>query len=142
MASQSIVVAVAILLASAASTAAQDIDPQKIRQPSSFTSLTGDAESIAQGRTLFEDTSLSTNGLACASCHADFGAFNDTFRAPYPHTVAMAKNRAGLDPVTAAEMVQLCMVVPMASETLAWDDTRLAALTTYVEHLQGEFAQK
>ena len=64
---------------------------------------------------------------------------NATFADPYPHYVKMAKDRAGLDQVSAAEMVQLCMTIPMQAEPLAWDGVDLAALAAYVESLQGGF---
>ena len=64
---------------------------------------------------------------------------NASFAEPYPHAVAMAKDRAGLDQVTAAEMVQLCMVIPMAAEPLDYGSLELAALTAHVEQLQAGF---
>ena len=64
---------------------------------------------------------------------------NASFAEPYPHPVQMAKDRAGLDQVTAAEMVQLCMVIPMQAEPLDYGSIELAALTAYVEQLQGGF---
>jgi hypothetical protein len=69
-------------------------------------------------------------------------AYNDTFEQPFPHFVQMAKDRAGLDQVNAAEMVQLCMVVPMAAEPLAWDSPELAALVAYVEDERERFAAR
>ena len=52
----------------------------------------------------------------------------------------MAKDRAGMDEVTAAEMVQLCMVVPMQAEPLPWDSDELKALVAYVKDEQQRFA--
>jgi hypothetical protein len=51
----------------------------------------------------------------------------------------MAKQRAGLDEVTAAEMVQLCMVIPMGAQPLVWNSVELAALAAYVEDIQQGF---
>lgn len=121
---------------------AQDLDPETVRQPAGFAVPAGDKDLIVKGETLFKDTSLSTNEMACASCHADFGAFNDTFKEPYPHRVQMAKDRTGLDPVTAAEMVQLCMMVPMDSKPLDWDGEKIKALTAYVVQLREQFSKK
>ena len=51
----------------------------------------------------------------------------------------MGQNMFAMDEVTAVEMVQLCMVVPMATEPYAWDSDDLAALTAYVEDEQERF---
>lgn len=95
---------------------------------------------VARGAELYQDPSIGESGNACATCHVDFGNYNETFLEPYPHPVAMGQNMFGMDEVTAAEMVQLCMVVPMATETLDWDSEELAALTAYVEDEQQRFA--
>ena len=100
-----------------------------------------DAELIAKGAELWNDKSLSSTGTtACSSCHADnYEMINASFAEPYPHPVKMAKDRAGLDEVTAAEMVQLCLVIPMASKPLDWGSVELAALSAHVEDLQTRF---
>jgi hypothetical protein len=54
----------------------------------------------------------------------------------------MAKSKAGLEQVNAAEMVQLCMVVPMQAEPLDWQSEELAALTAYVEQQRAAFAER
>jgi hypothetical protein len=64
---------------------------------------------------------------------------NASFAEPYPHTVAMAKERAGLEKVNAAEMVQLCMVIPMQAQPLDWNSVELAALSEYVTSIQSGF---
>ena len=51
----------------------------------------------------------------------------------------MPKQQAGLSQVNAAEMVQFCMVVPMAAEPLDWNSTELAALAAYVESIQPDY---
>jgi hypothetical protein len=98
------------------------------------------SELVARGAELWNDKSLSKAGTtACSSCHAGYAMMNASFSEPYPHAVKMAKERAGLDEVTAAEMVQLCMVIPMAAEPLAWESAELAALSAHVEELQRGF---
>jgi len=99
------------------------------------------AELVAKGAELWNDKSLSSTGAtACSSCHMDYGMINASFAEPYPHPVKMAKERAGLDEVTAAEMVQLCMVIPMAAEPLDWESLELAALSAHVEDIQTGYA--
>jgi hypothetical protein len=96
---------------------------------------------IAMGEELFNDVALSGAGAtACSTCHTGgYGMMNAGFAEPYPHKVEMAEQRAGLSEVTAAEMVQLCMVIPMANEPLDWNSVELASLTEYVTSLQEGF---
>ncbi len=99
-------------------------------------------ELAARGAELWNDKSLSgTGATSCSTCHTGDGTamMNASFAEPYPHTVAMAKDRAGLDQVSAAEMVQLCMAIPMTAEPLDYGSVELAALTAHVEHLQSGF---
>jgi cytochrome c len=98
--------------------------------------MAGDA---ALGEKLFGDTKLSTNGMACASCHANQGAFQASFAKPYPHTVAMAKEQLGRKTVHLDEMIQGCMVMPMAAKPLPWDSKELAGLTAYLLTVQKTF---
>ncbi|MGQ7263175.1 c-type cytochrome [Vreelandella sp. V005] len=97
---------------------------------------------IERGAALFNDTSLSTNGLSCASCHGGDGqqGYQSTFNQPFPHPVAMGTNMFGMETVHADEMIQLCMVAPMAADPLPWDSDELAALAAYVVHAQQRFA--
>ncbi|MDP7357594.1 MAG: cytochrome c peroxidase [Pseudomonadales bacterium] len=98
---------------------------------------------VELGQALWNDKSLSSNGLACQNCHVQGAAFNATYKKPYPHKVAMVKERAGLNkPISAEQMVQFCMVVPMATNPLMWRSKELAALTAYVEDVsQPTFAK-
>jgi cytochrome c len=90
---------------------------------------------------LWNDRSLSTSGVACQACHLNHASFNSSFAKPYPHPVAMAQQRAGVQQVHLDEMVQFCMVVPMASQPLPWDSKELAALTAYAGQVQKEYIQ-
>lgn len=126
----------------AAAAVAQAIDPAQVTPPEGVTLHEAPAAELeGRGAELFQDTSLSTNGMACATCHADLAQYNDGFAEPYPHAVGMAGDMAGLDQVTAAQMVQLCMMVPMATQPLPWDGVELAALTAYVEAERERFAE-
>jgi hypothetical protein len=92
----------------------------------------------AMGAKLWNDKSLSGGGAtSCATCHQNgTGMMNASFSKPYPHAVKMASDKFGLDEVTAAEMVQMCMLVPMNAKPLDWKSVELAALTAQVKHLQ------
>jgi cytochrome c len=52
----------------------------------------------------------------------------------------MVGEKAGLKQIRMDEMVQICMVVPMAATPLPWDSKELAALTAYVGRVQKGFA--
>ena len=77
--------------------------------------------------------------MSCQTCHQDNGAFQASFVKPYPHTVAMANDRAGVKKIALDEMVQLCMVAPMAAKPMPWDSRELAALTAYTGQVQKQF---
>ncbi len=62
--------------------------------------------------------------------------FAASFAKPYPHRVAMASDQTGMDEIDLDEMVQFCLVVPMAAPPLDWNSRELAALTAYSGSLQ------
>lgn len=137
MAKLSMTLAPALFALLAATGAMAAGDPgASITRPAGYKPMVGDA---ALGEKLFNDTKLSTNGMSCASCHANQGAFQASFAKPYPHTVAMAKEQLGRKTVHLDEMVQGCMVMPMAAKPLPWDSKELAALTAYTASLQKTF---
>lgn len=135
-----------VILLSAVSTGGASLraqDRADLVQPEGWSLTAGDrAALVARGAELYDDPSIGESGSACMTCHTDFENYNDTFLEPYPHYVAMGKNMFDMDQVTAAEMVQLCMVVPMASEPLPWESEELAALTAYVEDERERFAAR
>lgn len=108
---------------------------QTIR-PVGYKPIAGD---VKLGKKLFNDTKLSTNGMSCATCHANHAAYSASFAQPYPHVVAMAKNQLGRQTVHLDEMIQACMLMPMAAQPLPWDSQELAALVAYVQLQQKTF---
>lgn len=127
--------AVFTAFAATSAMAGDDLGAQ-ITRPAGYKPMAGDA---VLGEKLFNDTKLSTNGMSCASCHANHGAFQASFAKPYPHTVAMARDQLGRKTVHLDEMVQGCMVMPMAAKPLPWNSKELAALTAYTAVLQKSF---
>ena len=119
------------------------VDPKAILRPAGTGLHAGlsHADLLKMGGALWNDRGLSTNGLACGVCHQNNGNFNDTFAAPYPHRVAMPHRLSGVDKVALDEMIQFCMLQPMAAEALPWESPELAALTAYGVELQRAFAQ-
>ena len=101
------------------------------------------AELIAQGEKLWSDTSLSTNGLSCNSCHAGYNTLKKNFAKPYPHEIDMVTAAAGKKlRVDAEQIVQFCMISPMAAKPFAWGSQELAALTAYVLEYQKGYKPK
>ncbi|MDQ7016213.1 MAG: cytochrome c peroxidase [Gammaproteobacteria bacterium] len=116
------------------------VDRRKVTRPAGLPLKQGNhTKMVREGKKLFSDTSLSSNGLSCNACHTQHALFKDTFSEAYPHYVKMANEQAGVKKVELDEMVQFCMVVPMASNPLPWDSTKLAALTAYTAELQKTF---
>jgi cytochrome c len=116
------------------------LNPKLITRPPG-TKLTGSSRSklLRNGERLWNDKSLSTNGLSCASCHQGNKMFQATFTKPYPHKVAMPAAMAGKKTIALDEMVQICLVVPMAGKPLPWQSHELAALTTYTAEVQKRY---
>lgn len=116
-------------------------DPSKIRRPAGTHLAKGDhAELLKEGEKLWNDPDLGTNGLTCDTCHNHHNTFSDGFAAPYPHKVDMVKERMGIaGEIHLDEMVQFCLVMPLASKPLPWDSRELAALTAYTAEMQRTF---
>lgn len=108
----------------------------ELTRPAGYTPIAGD---LKLGEQLFNDSKLSTNGMSCASCHANHGAFSAGFAQPYPHTVNMAKDQLGIKSIQLDEMIQACMVMPMAEKPLPWNSKELAALVAYMQSVQKTF---
>ena len=125
----------ALALSTPLAFAADDSGAQTTR-PAGYKPIAGDAKF---GEKLFTDTKLSTNGMACASCHANHGAYSDSFAKPYPHTVSMAKEQLGRKTVYLDEMIQACMVMPMTAKPLPWNSKELAGLVAYLQIQQKSF---
>lgn len=120
------------------------VNPTSVTRPAGTTPYTAQAgdDLVALGKKLWSDPSLSKNGkVSCNTCHIGNAAFKKTFEAAYPHKVAMAKAKGGLESISSEQMVQFCMVVPMKTKPLAWDSKELAALSAYTEAVQIKYAE-
>lgn len=116
------------------------IDPVAVRRPAGTRLAKGNHDDLVkEGGVLWNDTKLSSNGMSCNTCHENNNAFSESFAKPYPHGVGMVKERAGISKVHLDEMVQFCMLAPMASKPFPWDSRELAALTTYAAKVQKTY---
>lgn len=112
------------------------LDPKRFTRPAGYKPQAGDAK---LGKKLWNDTGLSSNGMSCNTCHVDNGSFQASFAKPYPHAVAMVTEQSGVKRVHLDEMVQVCMLAPMAADALPWKSKELAALTAYARSVQKTF---
>jgi hypothetical protein len=114
------------------------VDPARFAQPEGESLAGGNrAQLVAEGAKLWKDGSLSTNGASCSTCHVqNYAQMQPTFAKPYPHRVMMVEQMSGVPRVSAAEMVQFCMLQPMQAEPLPWSSPKLAALAAFVEHIR------
>lgn len=112
------------------------LDPELISRPAGYRPMDGDA---ALGAKLWNDTALSTNGMSCNTCHQNHGSFQASFAKPYPHAVQMVRERFGLKSVQLDEMIQACLLMPMAAQPLPWDSRALAALVAHARSMQKSF---
>ncbi len=131
-------VLVAAALSSTASFAQNASGAATVR-PAGYKPKAGDT---AAGEKLFADKKLSTNGMSCATCHANNASFTESFAKPYPHKVAMANDDLGIKSIHLDEMIQACMVMPMQAKPLQWNSKELANLTAYVAQIQKSFKPK
>lgn len=97
---------------------------------------------VSAGEVLFKNTKLSTNGMACATCHAGGGSYQQSFAKPYPHKVEMAAGTYGLNSINLDEAIQMCMVGPMASKPFDWKSPDLANLVAFISEEQKKFAKR
>ena len=97
---------------------------------------------IAAGEAVFKNTKLSTNGMACATCHADGGSYQKSFAMPFPHKVEMAAGSYGLNSIYLDEAIQMCMAGPMAAKPFDWKSQDLANLVAFMTEEQKKFAKR
>lgn len=95
------------------------------------------AESVENGKKLFNDKALGESGMTCNSCHMEGGTKDgkmgdksvpafDKLAAKYPKFFMMANRVMTLD-----QVVNWCIMNPMQGKPLAWDDQKLTDLTAY-----------
>jgi thiosulfate dehydrogenase len=81
---------------------------------------------VEQGRALWTDGKLGTNGVACAQCHPN--AANT-----HPETYPKFQKQIGRV-ITLPEMINWCLRNPLEGQPLALDDPKMTAMVAYVTH--------
>ena len=81
---------------------------------------------VQEGRDLWTDGTLGTNGVSCAQCHPN--AANT-----HPETYPKFQKQLGRV-VDLWEMMNWCLRNPLEGEELAADDDKMIALLAYVHH--------
>jgi len=84
------------------------------------------AQVVAQGRALWTDGALGTNGVACAQCHPNAA---NTHPETYPKFQKQLGKVAQL-----YEMVNWCLKNPLEGKPLAADDAKMTAILSYVAY--------
>jgi hypothetical protein len=117
-------------------------DPKLIKRPAGYRpNYPSSPEAVKAGGALFRDTSLSTNGMSCASCHEGGKSYQSSFAQPFPHTMAMAARSYGVKQIHLDEAIQVCMVGPMAAKPLPWKSSELANLVAFMEVEHKKFGK-
>lgn len=83
-------------------------------------------EVVAQGRALWTDGKLGTNGVSCAQCHPN--AANT-----HPETYPKFQKQIG-KVITLPEMINWCLRNPLEGRPLALDDPKMTAMVAYVTY--------
>ena len=81
---------------------------------------------VKEGRQVFTDGKLGTNGVSCAQCHPNS---SNTHPETYPK---FQKQLGKVVPIW--EMINWCIRNPLEGKNLAADDPRMVALQAYILH--------
>ena len=81
---------------------------------------------VTEGRALWTDGTLGSNGVACAQCHPNAA---NTHPETYPKFQKQLGRVAQL-----WEMINWCIRNPLEGEDLAADDPKMIAMQAYIHH--------
>lgn len=92
-------------------------------------------QAIKYGKKLWKSTKLSSNNLSCNSCHA--GGDQLKLGTSFPHYVNMTK-----DVVTLDQMINFCILNPMAGKELKWNSRAMTGIASYYKYLEEKAMKK
>ena len=114
-------IAIAVLLCMGGSVRADEFTEQDIKEwQAAYESV------VQEGRKVFADPELGSNGVVCAQCHPN-GANT------HPETYPKVQKQLGRV-VAVWEMVNWCISNSLEGENLAADDPRMIGLQAYMAH--------
>lgn len=106
-------------------------------KPIRNTHITDYKKLVTMGERLWNDEKLGTSGLSCMSCHADHEHLNLNKVKGWPHFVKMTG-----DIVTLDQMVNYCMINPIAGDPLDPNSIEMTAMTAYYRQYAASFKKK
>lgn len=93
-------------------------------------------QAVAMGERMWNDETLGSSGMACASCHTGHANLNLDKNQNYPHFVNMVG-----DVVTLDQMINYCMLNPMKGKPYAQNSKELTALAAYFRAYRMQYLQ-
>ncbi|MBF0358664.1 MAG: hypothetical protein HQL70_08645 [Magnetococcales bacterium] len=118
--------------------AKQKDTPKQIvgKQQKGFTSFYNAA---ASGHKMWNDSRLGTSGFTCLSggCHANFENLSLDKNKTFPHYVGMAGKV-----VTLSQIINYCLVNPMAGSALAEDSDEMTAMAAFYRKYRMQYRQQ
>jgi hypothetical protein len=110
--------------------------PYKAKKAKGFATFN---QASAQGKKLWNDSTLGTTGFTCLSggCHGDFENLSFEKNQLYPHYVEMTEKV-----VTLTQMINYCLVNPMAGRPLTADSDEMTAMAAFYRSYRMQFRIK
>ncbi|MBI4665183.1 MAG: hypothetical protein HY751_02100 [Nitrospinae bacterium] len=92
---------------------------------------------VSMGKKLWNSEALGTSGLSCMSCHADHENLNLDKVKGWPHHVKMTGDILTLD-----QMVNYCMLNPMAANPLDPNSVEMTAMAAYYREYTASYKRR
>jgi hypothetical protein len=110
--------------------------PMVEKQQKGFTSFNTAAN---KGKKMWNDSHLGTTGFTCLSggCHGNFENLSLEKNKTFPHYVRMAEKV-----VTLSQIINYCLVNPMAGSALAEDSDEMTAMAAFYRKYRMQYRQK
>ncbi len=106
-------------------------------KPIRSTHITDHKKLVAMGKRMWSDESLGTSGFSCMTCHDDHANLNLDKVKGWPHMVKMTG-----DIVTLDQMINYCMINPMAAEPLDPNSIEMTAMGAYYREYAAAFKKR
>lgn len=94
-------------------------------------------DAAALGKKMWNDESLGSSGMSCASCHSDYELLKLGKNRNFPHYVGMVD-----DVVTLDQMINYCMVNPMKGKQFEKNSKELTAMGAYYRAYRMQYMRE